>query len=204
MARACHPAELGDVSSVWKGRSHHFSSSHPSPPPPVTRDTRTRINSPGRRGLALGRHSEQPPPPPPPQPAKTLGVSSWLPQPGHQALLLLQSLHQARTWTPVSPKDAAGRVIFKPREQVHCHPQTLQLGGHGAHRGLWSFLVSDRNLYRTDRQTDGDHAALGGQALNMQDLFPGLHTFFREHLAAPHPDPNPQRKPQVGLYPGLI
>lgn len=150
MARACHPAELGDVSSVWKGRSHHFSSSHPSPLPPVTRATSTRIKYPGRRGLALGRHSEQPPPPPPPQPAKMLRVSSWLPQPQHRPLLL-QSQHQART--PVSPKDAAGRDIFKTREQVHCHTQALQLGGHGAQRGLWSFLVSDRNLYKTDRET---------------------------------------------------
>lgn len=128
MARACHLAQLGDVSSVCKGRSHHFSSSHPSPPPPVTRATSSRIKYPGRRGLALGRHSEQPPP------TSTATASQevrslWLAassQWGHLTLLL-QSQHQART--PVSAKDAAGRAIFKTREQVHCHPQTLQLGG---------------------------------------------------------------------------
>ena len=143
MARACHPAELGDVSSVWKGRSHHFSSSHPSPPHPVTGATglpatRSRIYYPGRRGLASGRHSQQSPPPPPQQPAKTLGVSSWLLQLVHRALLL-QSQHRAQN--PVSPRDGARAGHLQEEGAGSLPPPDscswiLQPQGHGAQQGF--------------------------------------------------------------------
>lgn len=112
MARACHPAELGDAGSVWKGRSHQFFSSHPPPPPPVTRATRTGIYYLGRRGLASGRHSEAATPAPPQKPTKTLGVSSCQPPLLHRALLQ-QSQHCA--CNPVSSKGGAGAGIFQLR-----------------------------------------------------------------------------------------
>lgn len=170
MARACHPAELGDASSVWKGRSHQFCSSHPHTRTPQSPGLPAPgIYYPGRRGLALGRHSKAATPAPSLQPAETLGVSGCLPPPVHPAVLL-QSQHRA--WNAVSPKDGAGPSISKPRGAGALPPLDLfswilhpSQGGSGAQRGLGPFLGRDRiSAEPTDTQPLQQTLSSWGQA----------------------------------------
>lgn len=184
-ARACHPAELGDASSVWKGRSHQFCSSHPHTRTPQSPGLPAPgIYYPGRRGLALGSHSKAATPAPSLQPAETLGVSGCLPPPVHPAVLL-QSQHRA--WNAVSPKDGAGPSISKPRGAGTLPPLDLfSWILHPSKGGVEPNEVSDHSSAGTEflqnRQTHSRcsrHCLLGAKPLDRQNLTsPVWHMVF--------------------------
>jgi hypothetical protein len=118
IARACHPAQLGDAGSVWKGKSHHFSSRHTPTPTfisPLTQATNIRIYYPGRKGLALGRHSEKATP----TPTASQDDRSLLQQPAVPAPCR----------NPISLRMGQGQTIYKPGGEAgsllpHTHTHT--------------------------------------------------------------------------------
>lgn len=149
MARACHPAELGDASSVWKGRSHQFCSSHPHTRTPSSHPGyRHRDLLPRKEGLSFGppfRGSYPRPIATASRDARSLQLLASAGAPGTPTAVLAPCLEccQPEGWgRPEYLQAEGGRDTATPR------PLFLDLaarpGGSGAQRGLGPFLGRDR------------------------------------------------------------
>lgn len=174
MARACHPAELGDVGSAWKGRNHHLSStsSHaPTPTPtPNHRGCQHLDLLPRKNRFSFSRHSRQPPSPPAQRSAEKLGVPRL---PALAGAHPLQSQHCPQN--PVSPRYGQGQAIFKQECQFTDTHRLLFLDLAARPRGVkpnkssdHSFLGRDRIFAEsTDRQPLQQTLPFRGQVINM-------------------------------------
>lgn len=174
MARACHLAESGYVGSVSKGRRSPLLFKPSSPAPlPVNSATSTGIYYPGRRGLALSRHSEAATSTPTATASQeagrlqlaasagTLGTPTAVPAP-------CPEFCQSKGWD-------RGGSSSSQREQVHCHPRPLFLDLAARPWAVESNEASDHFSAGTkslqNRQTDRHslYCFWGSRALNMQD-----------------------------------
>lgn len=185
MARACHPAELGDASSVWKGRSHQFCSSHPHTRTPSSHPGyRHRDLLPRKEGLSFGppfRGSYPRPIATASRDARSLQLLASAGAPGTPTAVLAPCLEccQPEGWGRPEYLQAEGGRTLPP---LDLFSWILQPGQGGVEPNEVSDHSSAGTESLQNRQTHGHcsrHCLLGAKPLDMQNLtFPVWHMVF--------------------------